>query len=62
MNEYVVKAPTPATWEGFEAMAARHNGVFGGCPRSWFYTLHDAKTFEDVRSEGQGNCVMRRTV
>jgi GNAT superfamily N-acetyltransferase len=34
---YVVRPLTPDTWNAFEGLAARHNGVFGGCWCTWFH-------------------------
>ena len=37
MADYTVKALTPATWDDFAGLAARHNGVWGGC---WCMAFH----------------------
>lgn len=39
IDGYLVKALSPETWPQFEDLAARHNGVFGGCWCAWFH-LH----------------------
>jgi GNAT superfamily N-acetyltransferase len=36
---YVIRALEPDTWDGFEGMVERHNGVFGGCWCTWFHTM-----------------------
>ena len=46
MGELVVRALAPETWDGFAALAERHNGVWGGCWCTYFHTMHDEKTFE----------------
>jgi ribosomal protein S18 acetylase RimI-like enzyme len=45
-SEYTVEALGPHTWEGFAALAERHNGVWGGCWCTWFHTMHGEKTFD----------------
>ena len=46
MSEYMVRALSPATWDGFAGLAQRHNGVFGGCWCTYFHTMHSEKTFD----------------
>ena len=46
MSEYVVRALSPDTWDGFAGLAQRHNGVFGGCWCTYFHTMHSEKTFD----------------
>ncbi len=36
MSEYRVEALSEATWPAFEALVAKHNGIFGGCWCMWF--------------------------
>ena len=36
MNEYTVRPLGPETWDAFAALAAKHNGVWGGCWCTWF--------------------------
>lgn len=52
MNEYVIRALSARTWDGFAAMVERHNGVFGGCWCTWFHTMSADKerTYEANRS------------
>lgn len=38
-SRLTVRALGPDTWEAWEALAARHNGVFGGCWCTWFHTM-----------------------
>ena len=45
-DELTVRALSPDTWEAFADLAARHNGVFGGCWCTWFHTMHSEKTFD----------------
>jgi GNAT superfamily N-acetyltransferase len=42
---YRVEPLGPATWNAFERLVERHNGVFGGCWCTWFHTFHAEKTF-----------------
>jgi hypothetical protein len=46
MSEYMVRALSPDTWDGFAGLAQRHNGVFGGCWCTYFHTMHSEKTFD----------------
>jgi GNAT superfamily N-acetyltransferase len=46
MSEYMVRALSPDTWNGFAGLAQRHNGVFGGCWCTYFHTMHSEKTFD----------------
>src|SRR6188768_2665981 len=46
MSEYIVRALSPDTWDGFAGLAQRHNGVFGGCWCTFFHTMHSEKTFD----------------
>jgi GNAT superfamily N-acetyltransferase len=34
---FSIKPLTPETWDDFEALALRHNGVWGGCWCIWFH-------------------------
>ena len=45
MSEYRVEPLGPETWDAFERLVERHNGVFGGCWCTWFHTFHAEKTF-----------------
>lgn len=36
-SQYRVEQLTPATWPAFEALVAKHNGIFGGCWCMWFH-------------------------
>lgn len=46
---YTIKALDAGTWSDFEALAARHNGVWGGCWCMWF---HPEKAEKGSGSEG----------
>jgi hypothetical protein len=54
MSEYIVRALSPDTWDGFAGLAQRHfarlaqrhNGVFGGSWCTYFHTMHSEKTFD----------------
>lgn len=37
MNDVVVRALSAETWEDFERLAERHNGVWGGCWCTYFH-------------------------
>lgn len=39
MGEYTIKPLGPDTWDDFENLAGRHNGVWNGCWCTWFHTL-----------------------
>jgi GNAT superfamily N-acetyltransferase len=43
MREYTVGPLGPETWDAFAALAARHNGVWGGCWCTWFHTFYAEK-------------------
>lgn len=40
---YTIKALTPETWDDFESLARRHNGVWGGCWCVWFHQSSEIK-------------------
>jgi GNAT superfamily N-acetyltransferase len=52
MSEYTVQPLGPDTWDGFAALAERHNGVWGGCWCTWFHTMNAEKerTYEGNRT------------
>jgi GNAT superfamily N-acetyltransferase len=35
--DFQIKALSPETWDDFETLARRHNGVWGGCWCLWFH-------------------------
>jgi GNAT superfamily N-acetyltransferase len=43
MSEYTVKPLGPDTWDDFEELAGRHNGVWNGCWCTWFHTFYAEK-------------------
>jgi GNAT superfamily N-acetyltransferase len=43
VTDYSVKALGPDTWDDFEKLAGRHNGVWNGCWCTWFHTLYTDK-------------------
>ena len=43
MSEYTIRPLGPETWGAFAALAAKHNGVWGGCWCTWFHTFHAEK-------------------
>jgi len=45
-SEYGIAPLDPATWDAFQALVERHNGVFGGCWCTWFHTLQSEKTHD----------------
>lgn len=44
MGLYTIKSLDAGTWPDFEALGARHNGVWGGCWCTWFHTMASEKT------------------
>jgi len=48
--DFVIKDLSPKTWFLFEALAKKHNGVWGGCWCTWF---HQSNTV--VRGDSQTN-------
>ncbi|MGG5259050.1 GNAT family N-acetyltransferase [Phycicoccus avicenniae] len=42
-SSLIVRPLGPDTWPAWEALAARHNGVFGGCWCTWFHTMVSEK-------------------
>lgn len=49
---YTIKPLTPETWDDFESLARRHNGVWGGCWCLWFHLSAEIKrgTSEENRA------------
>ena len=51
---YEIRALGPDTWEAYERLIDRHNGIFSGCWCTWFHTLPADKpkgrTADDNRS------------
>jgi hypothetical protein len=43
MGDYEIRPLTVETWHAFEAFAARHGGVWGGCWCTWFHTMPSEK-------------------
>jgi GNAT superfamily N-acetyltransferase len=43
MSGYMVQPLRPDTWDAFEQLAKRHNGVWNGCWCTWFHTLYAEK-------------------
>ena len=43
MGEYTIRPLGPGTWDAFAALAAKHNGVWGGCWCTWFHTFYGEK-------------------
>ena len=43
MSEYTIRPLGPETWDAFAALAAKHNGVWGGCWCTWFHTFYAEK-------------------
>lgn len=48
VGELTVRALSGETWDAFAGLAARHNGVWGGCWCTFFHTAHEEKTFDAV--------------
>ncbi|HPJ03080.1 MAG TPA: GNAT family N-acetyltransferase [Candidatus Limiplasma sp.] len=55
--EFHVKPLSPETWDDFEALARRHNGVWGGCWCTWF---HQCDTV--VRGSAEDNRKLKRSL
>lgn len=50
MSEYTIRPLGAETWDAFAALAAKHNGVWGGCWCTWFHpTAERAPGTEDNR-------------
>jgi len=49
MSKYTIEPLTAATWDAFAQLAARHNGVWGGCWCTWF---HPESAEKHVSAEG----------
>src|SRR4051812_8870174 len=37
MSDYTISPLNSSTWEAFEKLAEKHNGVWGGCWCTWFH-------------------------
>ena len=60
-SAYPVVALTAETWPAFEALAARHNGIFNGCYNAT-RSVYERLGFTYDRPKGLKNCVMVTTV
>ncbi len=51
-DAYMIKALAPDTWDAFDDLAERHNGVWGGCWCTWFHASNAERprTFEGNRA------------
>lgn len=58
MTDRTIQPLTPTTWPAFEALVAKHNGIFGGCWCCWF---HDDTEVDGKRALG-GQGFKRRMV
>ena len=58
MSDHLIKPLTPATWPAFEALVAKHNGIFGGCWCCWFH----ADTTVDGKHAAGNKAFKRRMV
>jgi GNAT superfamily N-acetyltransferase len=54
---YAIKPLNPETWDDFEALAQRHNGVWGGCWCTWF---HQSDTIK--RGTAEENKALKRSL
>ena len=54
MSEYTIRPLGPETWDAFAALAAKHNGVWGGCWCTWFHTF-----YADKGHTAEGNRVLK---
>jgi len=60
---YRFEALTPGTWPAFEQLAAKHNGVWGGCWCTWFHRVpgqKDRGVPPQLREEAEGAELTRR--
>jgi GNAT superfamily N-acetyltransferase len=55
VDGYRIRPLGPATWPDFESLAARHNGVWGGCWCTWFHLYPDPPERKEL-----GNCGFKR--
>ncbi|MBB2894580.1 GNAT family N-acetyltransferase [Flexivirga oryzae] len=51
IDGYRVEPLCSATWNAFEDLAARHNGVFGGCWCTWFQRPNDEQSRETLGNQ-----------
>lgn len=51
IDGYRVEPLCSATWNAFEDLAARHNGVFGGCWCTWFQRPNDEQSREALGNQ-----------
>lgn len=50
MSNYTIKPLDVQTWDAFEALVEKHNGVWGGCWCTWFHAERNDK--EAAAAEG----------
>jgi GNAT superfamily N-acetyltransferase len=55
MADFEIKPLTPATWDAFEALGRKHNGVWGGCWCTWFHPA-----FPERGQSAEGNRALKR--
>ena len=60
MSDYIVKPLGPETWDAFERLGERHNGVWGGCWCTWFHTFYAEK--EKGRTSDSNRALKERLV
>jgi GNAT superfamily N-acetyltransferase len=49
MSDFTIKPLDSTTWNAFEKLAIKHNGVWGGCWCTWF---HPASSEKGISAEG----------
>ena len=54
---YTIQPLTPETWDDFERLALRHNGVWGGCWCIWFHQSAQIK-----RGTSEENKALKRSL
>jgi hypothetical protein len=54
-DAYTIKALGADTWDDFEALAGRHNGVWSGCWCMWFHPENAEKG-----SGAEGNRLLKK--
>lgn len=53
--DYLIKELSSETWNEFEDLARRHNGVWGGCWCTWFH-----QSDENIRGDSETNRALKK--
>jgi hypothetical protein len=54
MIEYTLKPLGLDTWDAYARLIERHNGIWGGCWRTWFH-----RSVTEKRENTEGNCALK---